>query len=78
MFSGSSGSPDLRFAMTTADFGTCAKQFDANEVLIRLVMMGKVAGRLSTSTLADTLSGPSALFDGIFLTIFSMSCSVTA
>ena len=47
MFSGSSGSPDLRFEMTTADFHACAKQFDANEELIRLVMTGRVAGNLS-------------------------------
>ena len=49
--------------MTTADFHACAKQFDANEELIRLVMTGRVAG---LSTLADTLSYPDALFDGIF------------
>ena len=71
VFSGTSGSPDLSFGMTTADFPACAKQFDANEELIRLVMTGRVAGRLSLSTLADTLSSPGALFDGIFLTIFS-------
>ena len=47
MFSGSSGSPDLRFEMTTADFHACAKQFDANEELIRLLMTGRVAGNLS-------------------------------
>ena len=52
--------------MTTADFHACAKQFDANEELIRLVMTGRVAGKLSLSTLADTLSHPDALFDGIF------------
>ena len=40
--------------MATADFQTCAKQFDASEVLVRLVMMVRVAGRLSLSTLADT------------------------
>ena len=57
--------------MTTADFHACAKQFDANEELIRLVMTGRVAGRLSLSTLADTLLYPDALFDGMFLTIFS-------
>ena len=57
--------------MTIADFHACAKQFDANEELIRLVMTGRVAGRLSLSTLADTLSYQDALFDGIFLTIFS-------
>ena len=33
--------------MTTADFHACAKQFDANEELIRLVMTGRVAGNLS-------------------------------
>lgn len=64
--------------MTTADFHTYAKQLDADEVLIRLVIMGRVTGRLSLSTLADTLSSPGALFDGICLTIFSVSCSVTA
>ena len=53
----------LRFGMTTADFHAYAKQFDANEELIRLVMTGRVAG---LSTLADTLSYPDALFDGIF------------
>ena len=42
MFSGSSGSPDLRFGMTSADFHACAKQFDANEELMRFVMTGKV------------------------------------
>ena len=52
--------------MTTADFHACAKQFDANEELIRLVMTGRVAGKLSLSTLADTLSYLDALFDGIF------------
>ena len=57
--------------MTTADFHACTKQFDANKELIRLVMTGRVAGRLSLSTLADTLSYPDALFDGMFLTIFS-------
>ena len=40
--------------MTTADFHACVKQFDANEELIRLVMTGREAGRLSLSTLADT------------------------
>ena len=70
MFSGTSGKPDLSFGMTTADFHVCAKQFDANEELIRLVITGRVAGRLSLSTLADTLSYRGALFDGIFLTIF--------
>ena len=60
MFSGSSGSPDFRFGMTSADFHVCAKQFDANEEFMRLVMAGKVAGRLSLSTLADTLSCPGA------------------
>ena len=64
--------------MTTADYHACAKQFDANEVLVRLVMTGRVAGKLSLSTLADTLSRPGALFDWICLTIFSMSCFVTA
>ena len=64
--------------MTTADFNTCAKQFDANEVFIRLIMTGRVAGRMSLSTPADTLSSPSALFYGIYLTIFSIPCSVTA
>ena len=78
VFSGSSGSPDLRFGMATADFHACAKHFDANEELIRLVMTGSVAGTLSLNTLADTLSCPGALFDGICLTIFSLSCSVTA
>ena len=38
--------------MTSADFHACAKQFDANEELMRLVMAGKVAGKLSLSTLA--------------------------
>ena len=33
--------------MTTADFHACAKQFDANEELIRLLMTGRVAGNLS-------------------------------
>ena len=56
--------------MTTADFHACAKKFDANEELIRLVMTGRVAGRLSLSTLADTPSYQDALFDGVFLTIF--------
>ena len=64
--------------MTSADFHACAKQFDANEELMTLVMTGRVAGRLSLSTLADTLSFPGALLDGTCLTIFSMSCSVTA
>ena len=44
----------LRFGMTTADFHAYAKQFDANKELIRLVMTGREAGRLSLSTLADT------------------------
>ena len=57
--------------MKPADFHACAKQFDANEELIRLVMTGRVASRLSLSTLADTLLYQDALFDGIFLTIFS-------
>ena len=57
--------------MTTADFHACAKKFDANEELIRLVMTGRVAGRLSLSTPADTPSYQDALFDGVFLTIFS-------
>ena len=78
VFSGSLGSPDLRFGMTTADFHTCTKQFDANEVFIRLTMTGRVAGRMSLSTPADTLSTPRALFHGVCLTIFSKPCSVTA
>ena len=64
--------------MTTADFHACAKQFDAKKELISLVMTGRMAGRLSLSTLADNLLCPGALFDGNCLTIFSMSCSVTA
>ena len=76
VFSGTSGKPDLSFEMTTADFHVCAKQFDANEELIRLVITGRVAGRLSLSTLADTVSYPGALFDGIFLTIFSKNPSL--
>ena len=64
--------------MTSADFHTCAKQFDANEVFIRLIMKGRMAGTMSSSTPADTLSNPGALFDGICLTIFSMPRSVIA
>ena len=76
MFSGTSGKPDLSFGMTIADCHACAKQFDANEELIRLLITGRVAGRLSLSTLANTLSYPGALFDGIFLTIFSKNPSL--
>ena len=64
--------------MTTADFHACAKQFDAKEELISLVMTGRVAVRLSLSTLADTLLCPGALLDRNCLTIFSTPCSVTA
>ena len=53
--------------MTSADFHACAKQLDANEELMRLVMTGRVAG-----TLADTLSFRGALLDGLCLTVFSM------
>ena len=33
--------------MTSADFHTCAKQFDANEVFVRLIMKGRMAGTMS-------------------------------
>ena len=49
--------------MTVADFHACEKQFDANGALMRLVMKGRVAGRLSLSALADTLSCQGALLD---------------
>ena len=38
MFLGSSESLDLRFGVTSADFDACAKQFNVNKGLIRLVM----------------------------------------
>ena len=60
MFSGSSGSPDLRFGMTSADFHACAKQFDANEEFMRLVMTGNdypsTPLSLTLSTITDDLS----------------------
>ena len=76
---GSSGSPDLRIAMISANFHTCANLFEENEVLIRFVVSEIVIGKLSFSTgLAVTLSGPGALFDwGRDLMIFPTSFSVT-
>ena len=38
VFLGSSESLDLRLGVTSADFDACAKQFNANKGLIRLVM----------------------------------------
>ena len=38
VFLGSSESLDLRFGVTSVDFDACAKQFNVNKGLIRLVM----------------------------------------
>ena len=76
---GSSGSesPDLRMGMTSADFQTCAKVFVENELLIKLVIIGRVTGKLSFRILAVTLSYPGALFDDRLPIIFPTSFSVT-
>ena len=44
---GSSGSPDLRIGMTSADFHTCTNLFEENDVLTRFVISAIVIGKLS-------------------------------
>ena len=60
--------------MTSANFHTCANLFEENEVLTRLVISAIVIG---LNTLAETLSGPGALFDGKDLMILPTTFSVT-
>ena len=74
---GSSGSPDLRIGMTSANFHTWANVFKENEVLTRFVILASVIGKLSFNILVVTLSGPGALFDCKDLVIFPTSFSIT-
>ena len=71
MFSGSPGSHDLSFGMTCADFYAFTKQFDASKELMRLVMTGRVAGRLPLSTLAHTVSCAGTFFDGTCIQLYT-------
>ena len=68
--SSESESPDLRMGMTSADFQACAKVLEENELLIKLVIIGRDTGKLSFRILAVTLSYPGALFDGRLLIRF--------
>ena len=52
----SSGSPDLRIGMTSANFHTCVNLFEENEVLTRFVISAIVIDKLSFNTRAVTLS----------------------
>ena len=75
---GSTGSPDLRKGMTSANFHTCANLLEENEVITRFVISAIVIGKLSFNTTpAVASSGPAALFDGKDLMIFPTSFSVT-
>lgn len=74
---GSSGSPDLRIGMTSANFHTWANVFKENEVLTRFVILASVIGNLSFNILVVTVSWPGALFDWKDLIIFPTSFSIT-
>ena len=77
LLQGFSGSPDLGTGTTSAVFQDFAKVLEQKELFIILVMEGSVFGRLSLSTLAETLSIPGALLGGMFLTTCSTSFSDT-
>ena len=66
LLNGFPASPSLGTQVTSATFHALANVLDLKELFIRDVIIGKVAGRLSLSILAGTLSKPGALLEGRF------------
>ena len=65
-------SPSLGTQVTSATFHALANVLDLKELFIRDAIICKVAGRLSLSILAGTLSKPGALLEGRFKIIFAL------
>ena len=78
LFLACSASPSLGIGVTSAIFQVLGKVSETKELLMIIVIVGRIAGKQSFITRMVILSIPGALFDGIELMILSTCLFSTA